>query len=76
MKPVLLLALWFHDAIYQPKLKDNEERSNHLFQKYAEEAEIEQCKQELVSKIIMATVKHDIGDDFKDKSSEEIHVCK
>jgi predicted metal-dependent HD superfamily phosphohydrolase len=31
------VAIWFHDVIYQPYFKNNEERSVHYFQKHCSE---------------------------------------
>lgn len=39
----LLLAIVFHDIIYNPKLKDNEEKSAELFWSYVQNEEIKQA---------------------------------
>jgi len=66
-KQNFLLALWFHDAIYDPKKPDNEEQSAALFQQFASEAGLDKSQSDEVSKIIMATKKHTIAiEDFKE----------
>jgi predicted metal-dependent HD superfamily phosphohydrolase len=52
------LAIWFHDAIYKPVAKDNEERSARLAEQFLLEAEVPATVVERVSKLILAT-KHD-----------------
>jgi len=38
LSPYLSLAIWFHDVIYDPKAKDNEEKSAELLKSFGEEA--------------------------------------
>jgi pantetheine-phosphate adenylyltransferase len=54
----LLLAIWFHDAIYNPKAKDNEEESLRLAKVATQQLYVPIGTRELVSTLIMAT-KHD-----------------
>jgi predicted metal-dependent HD superfamily phosphohydrolase len=49
------LAIWFHDAIYKPVAKDNEERSARLAEQFLREAEVPATIVESVSKLILAT---------------------
>ncbi len=49
------LAIWFHDAIYKPAAKDNEERSACLAEQFLLEAEVPATIVESVSKLILAT---------------------
>ncbi len=51
-------ALWYHDAVYDPKSKDNEERSADLAIKVALEAGLSERFCDVVRMLIMAT-KHD-----------------
>lgn len=52
------LALWFHDAVYDPQAKDNELKSAELFEQYL----AQDLTREIVQKIkrwIVATQKHE-----------------
>ncbi|MCI0690564.1 N-methyl-D-aspartate receptor NMDAR2C subunit [candidate division KSB1 bacterium] len=49
------LAIWFHDAVYKPVAKDNEERSARLAEQFLLEAEVPATIVESVSKLILAT---------------------
>ncbi|QER39475.1 metal-dependent hydrolase [Acinetobacter suaedae] len=52
------LALWFHDAIYDPQAKDNEMKSVELFEKYmAQDLSVEIV--EKIKRWIIATQKHE-----------------
>jgi predicted metal-dependent HD superfamily phosphohydrolase len=51
----IALAIWFHDAVYKPTAKDNEERSARLAERCLFEAELSVALVERVSKLILAT---------------------
>lgn len=52
------LALWFHDAVYDPQAKDNELKSAELFEKYmAQDLSVEIV--EKIKRWIIATQKHE-----------------
>ena len=52
------MALWFHDAIYDPKAKDNEERSAELARRIAMEAGLPESFGKRISNHILATQHH------------------
>ena len=57
------LALWFHDAVYDPQAKDNELKSAELFEQYL----IQDLSIDIVQKIkrwILATHKHALTDEL------------
>ena len=52
------LCLWFHDSVYDPKSKDNELRSRDFFAEFAEAVALDDEDRNLVSWVIMDTIKH------------------
>ncbi|KAG9049293.1 hypothetical protein FS837_010713 [Tulasnella sp. UAMH 9824] len=59
---VLKLAILFHDIIYDPRAKDNEEKSNELFVTFAQDANLTSSITHAVSQSILATIKHRLPD--------------
>jgi predicted metal-dependent HD superfamily phosphohydrolase len=57
------LALWFHDAVYDPKAGDNEERSAALAQQCLADAGASEPLADAVAKLVMATKAHEIDAD-------------
>lgn len=57
------VALWFHDAIYQPMANDNEERSAALAREFLVECDATPSVMEFVCDMIMATKTHQSGGD-------------
>ena len=55
------LALWFHDAVYDPKAGDNEENSAALARQCLAEAGASGALAEAVAKLVMATKSHEVG---------------
>ncbi len=52
------MALWFHDAIYDPKAEDNEERSAELSRRIAKEARLSEAFGKRVYDLVLATQHH------------------
>ena len=59
------LALWFHDAVYDPRAADNEEQSAALAKSCFAAFKVADALPETVAKLIMATKTHELnaGDD-------------
>lgn len=53
------LAIWFHDAIYDPRAADNEERSAELARQCCGETGFNAQFQESVARLVLATKQHD-----------------
>jgi predicted metal-dependent HD superfamily phosphohydrolase len=53
------LAIWFHDALYDSRAADNEERSAQLAQVWLGEARVESALMDAVGRLILATKRHD-----------------
>ena len=56
------MALWFHDAIYDPKAKDNEKRSAELGRRIAIRAGLSEAFAQSVYFLILATRHHGAAD--------------
>lgn len=54
----VVLAVFFHDIIYNPQSKDNEDKSSELFLSFYKEAACQNLDHSLVHKYIMATKTH------------------
>jgi len=57
------MAIWFHDAVYDPKASDNEERSAALGVKCLSQATAPHTFIETVHRLILVTKTHDAGSD-------------
>jgi predicted metal-dependent HD superfamily phosphohydrolase len=68
------LALWFHDAVYDPKAGDNEERSAELAAKCLQESRVAPALIAMVVQLIMATKKHETGDDLDAKIMVDVDL--
>lgn len=55
----VLLAAWFHDAVYQPDRSENEERSAQLARRALREAGVPQARVTEVTRLVRLTVHHD-----------------
>jgi predicted metal-dependent HD superfamily phosphohydrolase len=55
----LELAIWFHDAIYNPRAADNEERSAELAEQFITETGVVRELKTAVYQLILATKHHD-----------------
>jgi predicted metal-dependent HD superfamily phosphohydrolase len=55
------LALWFHDAVYDPRAGDNEERSAALAKQCLDEAGVSVAVSSAVVELVMATKSHEPG---------------
>lgn len=60
------LAVWFHDAIYEPRSKTNEAESSALAVGILAELNFPKAQIEKVEKMILATEKHDASELDKD----------
>jgi predicted metal-dependent HD superfamily phosphohydrolase len=55
------VAIWFHDAVYDPKAADNEEQSAELAKRCLTEANVSEAFVQTVSTLILATKTHEVG---------------
>ncbi len=62
----VLLAVWFHDAVYRPDRSENEERSADLAQRALTEAGLPHPLVAEVARLVRLTVGHDPADGDRD----------
>ncbi len=53
------LAIWFHDAVYDPRASDNEERSAELAKNWLSDVHANDVLKDSVGRLILATKNHD-----------------
>jgi predicted metal-dependent HD superfamily phosphohydrolase len=63
-KSILLLAIFFHDAIYDPQSNKNEEESASLFETFANDINMHPHEKHDVVAYILATKHHTVDDDI------------
>ena len=56
-KPLIALAIWFHDVVYNPQAQDNEEKSAEFFKELTQ-TRLATWKIDEITKMILATKKH------------------
>jgi len=57
--PAVELAIWFHDAVYDPRAADNEERSAALAQHWLPALHASRGLADAVGQLVLATKQHD-----------------
>lgn len=62
----LLLAAWLHDVIYDPRAKDNEERSAEYAQEVLAGLGIQRSTRDEVARLILLTRRHETTEDDKE----------
>lgn len=58
------LAIWFHDAVYDPKAPDNEEQSAAWARQFLAGEAVAEPLVEKVSRLVLATKRHEVGMDL------------
>jgi len=75
-RPVAVeLALWFHDAVYNPKTGDDEEQSAALAHRCLAEAGAPADLAETVGRLVMATKSHETGTDPDAAVMIDVDLC-
>ena len=72
---VLEMALWFHDAVYDPRASDNEERSAALAKQCLLSRGISDTLVETVIQLILITKHHDLKADTDTALMADIDLC-
>ncbi|CEK09906.1 HD domain-containing protein [Legionella hackeliae] len=65
---LVLLSIWFHDAIYQATEKNNEEKSNDFFLDFAKESHLDNEDTHRISNFILATKTHLVDSSLQDEN--------
>jgi predicted metal-dependent HD superfamily phosphohydrolase len=60
------LAAWFHDAVYDPKATDNEERSAWLATTVLHRLQVPEPTVAQVARLVRVTATHEVADDDRD----------
>jgi predicted metal-dependent HD superfamily phosphohydrolase len=63
---VVRLAAWFHDAVYDPRADDNEERSARLAEHMLTDLRVDDSAVAEVARLVRLTAGHDAGDNDPD----------
>lgn len=61
-RPAVELAVWFHDAVYDPTRTDNEERSAELARTRLDQLGLQEALRQRVRELILATKTHQAAD--------------